>query len=97
MSTQAIVDRIARKKQELAALRRIQALSESTDAHCMELNRQMSKVVQQYAAMLAIAKGWSNAFESAVLVDVPQSTSTDDDSEQPESVIRIPVESDGQQ
>ncbi|KAJ2059550.1 hypothetical protein GGI17_004318 [Coemansia sp. S146] len=93
MSTQVILDRIAQKKQELAALQRVQALSETTDAHCIELNRQMSKVVKQYESILCIAKGWSSAFENAALVDIPQTNATEDDSEQPENVIRISAES----
>ncbi|KAJ2159493.1 hypothetical protein GGF46_002989 [Coemansia sp. RSA 552] len=93
MSTQSIVDRLGQKKQELAALQRVKALAEGTDAHCLELNRQMSKMVQQYESILSIALGWSNAFENAALVDVPQTTAAEDDgAEQPESVIRIPVE-----
>ncbi|KAJ2789536.1 hypothetical protein GGI18_002349, partial [Coemansia linderi] len=56
MSTQVILDRISLKKQELAALQRVQALSEATDAHCMELNRQMSKVVTQYESILCIVQ-----------------------------------------
>ncbi|KAJ2802210.1 hypothetical protein H4R20_003370 [Coemansia guatemalensis] len=92
MSTQAIADRLEQKKQELAALQKVRALSESTDAHCMELDRQIAKIVQQYEAILRIASGWSNAFENAALVDIPQTNSTEEDSEQPESVIRIPVE-----
>ncbi|KAJ1728683.1 hypothetical protein LPJ61_003903 [Coemansia biformis] len=92
MNTQAITDRLAQKKQELAALQRVRALSESTDAHCLELNRQMGKMVQQYKAVLSIALGWSSAFENAALVDIPQSGPADDDSEHPESVVRIPVE-----
>ncbi|KAJ2031954.1 hypothetical protein IWW57_000458 [Coemansia sp. S610] len=93
MSTQVILDRISLKKQELAALQRIQALSEATDAHCMELNRQMSKVVTQYESILCIVQGWSSAFDNAALVDIPQTNPTEDDSEQPENVIRIPAES----
>ncbi|KAJ2743677.1 hypothetical protein GGI20_003568 [Coemansia sp. BCRC 34301] len=89
MSTQAVLDRIAQKKQELAALQRVQALSENTDAHCIELNRQMGKVVNQYESILSIAKGWSSAFENAALVDIPQTNAAEEDSEQPESVIRI--------
>ncbi|PIA18129.1 hypothetical protein COEREDRAFT_6866 [Coemansia reversa NRRL 1564] len=78
MSTQAIADRLEQKKQELAALHK--------------LDRQIAKIVQQYEAILRIASGWSNAFENAALVDIPQTNSTEDDTEQPESVIRIPVE-----
>ncbi|KAJ2893011.1 hypothetical protein GGI21_005487, partial [Coemansia aciculifera] len=86
MSTQVILDRIAQKKQELAALQRVQALSESTDAHCIELNRQMGKVVKQYESILCIAKGWSSAFENSALVDIPQTNAAgEDDSEQPEN------------
>ncbi|KAJ2780444.1 hypothetical protein H4R18_003463 [Coemansia javaensis] len=90
MSTQAIVDRLAQKKQELAALQRVKALSETTDAHCMELDRQMDKMVRQYETMLSIALGWSSAFENATLIDIRRSG--DDDAEHPESVIRIPAE-----
>ncbi|KAJ2550044.1 hypothetical protein IWW35_003477 [Coemansia sp. RSA 1878] len=92
MNTQAVADRLYQKKQELAALRRVKALSENTDAHCLELNRQMSKIVEQYESILKIATGWSSAFENAVLVDIPQTNPVEDDSEQPEYVIRIPVE-----
>ncbi|KAJ2726540.1 hypothetical protein GGI07_000482 [Coemansia sp. Benny D115] len=92
MSTQAIVDRIAQKKQELAALQQVQALSEATASHCLELNRQMGKVVQQYKSILTISKGWSTAFENAALVDIVQTSQNDDDSEGPENVIRIPIE-----
>ncbi|KAJ1854107.1 hypothetical protein GGH12_004320 [Coemansia sp. RSA 1822] len=92
MNTQAVADRLYQKKQELAALQRVKALSENTDAHCLELNRQMSKIVAQYESILKIATGWSSAFENAVLVDIPQTNSVEDDSEQPEYVIRIPVE-----
>ncbi|KAJ1889927.1 tRNA(Ser) Um(44) 2'-O-methyltransferase [Kickxella alabastrina] len=91
MSTQVIIDRIAQKKQELAALEQVQALSENTASHCLELNRQMGKVVEQYKSILGIAKGWSGAFENAALVDIPQTNSNEDDSDQPESVIRIPA------
>ncbi|KAJ1760110.1 hypothetical protein LPJ58_001927 [Coemansia sp. RSA 1591] len=92
MNTQAVADRLYQKKQELAALQRVKALSENTDAHCLELNRQMSKIVEQYESILKIATGWSSAFENAVLVDIPQTNPVEDDSEQPEYVIRIPVE-----
>ncbi|KAJ2367335.1 hypothetical protein H4S01_002216 [Coemansia sp. RSA 2610] len=92
MSTQAIADRLSQKKQELEALERVKALSENTDAHCLELNRQMNKIVQQYESILSIALGWSTALENAALVDIPQTNAAEDDSEQPENVIRIPVE-----
>ncbi|KAJ1797365.1 hypothetical protein LPJ59_003185 [Coemansia sp. RSA 2399] len=93
MSTQVIIDRIAQKKQELAALQRVQVLSENTDAHCMELNRQMGKIVAQYEAILTVSRGWSSAFENSALVDIAQTNPADDDSEQPENIIRIPAES----
>ncbi|KAI9506812.1 hypothetical protein GGI25_000155 [Coemansia spiralis] len=92
MNTQIIADRIAQKRQELGALQRVQVLSENTDSHCTELNRQMSKIVAQYEAILSISKGWSNAFENSALVDISQTNSADDDSEQPENVIRIPAD-----
>ncbi|KAJ1965326.1 hypothetical protein GGI12_000851 [Dipsacomyces acuminosporus] len=92
MSTQAIIDRVAQKKQELAALEQVRVLSENTDSHCLELNRQIGRIVRQYESILRIAKGWSNAFENAALVDLAQTNSAEDDSEQPESVIRIPAE-----
>ncbi|KAJ2385246.1 hypothetical protein GGI05_004756 [Coemansia sp. RSA 2603] len=93
MSTQVIADRIAQKKQELEALQQVQQLSENTAAHCQELNRQMAKIVTQYTSILSIARGWSSAFENATLVDIPQTSANDDESEQPESVVRIPSES----
>ncbi|KAJ2707707.1 hypothetical protein FB645_000480 [Coemansia sp. IMI 203386] len=94
MSTQFIIDRIEQKKQELAALQQVQALSKNTAIQCVELNRQMGKIVSQYKSILTIARGWSNAFENATLVDILQTNATeDDDAEQPENVVRIPAES----
>ncbi|KAJ2817966.1 hypothetical protein IWW50_005981, partial [Coemansia erecta] len=55
MNTQAIADRLTQKKQELAALQQVKTLSENTDTHCLELNRQMGKIVEQYESMLNIA------------------------------------------
>ncbi|KAJ1871431.1 hypothetical protein H4R22_002486 [Coemansia sp. RSA 1290] len=92
MNTQAINDRLYQKKQELAALERVKELSENTDSHCLELNRQLGKIVKQYESMLNIALGWSSAFENSALVDIPQTASAEDESEPPENVIRIPID-----
>ncbi|KAJ2757774.1 hypothetical protein H4S06_003018 [Coemansia sp. BCRC 34490] len=52
----------------------------------------MGKIVAQYEAILTISRGWSSAFENSALVDIPQTSPAEDDSEQPENIIRIPAE-----
>ncbi|KAJ1919175.1 hypothetical protein H4219_002122 [Mycoemilia scoparia] len=85
-------NRILEKQRELESLQQILKLSKDAATYCNQLQLNMAQMAAHYEATLTIAKNWTDAFASSMLVEIPETVAQEEEEETPDEVVRIPIE-----